>query len=100
MLISSVVLYSIQTNIGFTLGYILPDSLPIYYLPKRLLINFLIAFALATGVNFFMPPWVNSRTVFLVHQLAILLTLAFFPELHERGRDDARNPQHLHRSAK
>ena len=61
----SVVMYSIQTNVCFTLGFILPESLPVYYLPKRLLINFLLAFGLALGVNLVIIP-VNSRTVFLV----------------------------------
>jgi hypothetical protein len=61
----SVVMYSILTNVSFTLGYLLPDALPVYYLPKRLLINFLIAFGLAFGVNILILP-VTSRTVFLV----------------------------------
>jgi len=58
-------MYSIQTNVCFTLGFILPEALPIYYLPKRLLINFLLAFGLALGVNLVIIP-VNSRTIFLV----------------------------------
>jgi hypothetical protein len=61
----SVVMYSIQTNISFVIGYLLPDVLPVYYIPKRLLINFLIAFGLAFGVNILIIP-VTSRTVFLV----------------------------------
>jgi hypothetical protein len=61
----SVVMYSIQTNVSFTLGYLLPDALPVYYLPKRLLINFLIAFGLAFGVNILIIP-VTSRTIFFV----------------------------------
>jgi len=61
----SVIMYSIHTNVCFTLGFILPDSLPVYYLPKRLLINFLLALGLALGVNLVIIP-VNSRTIFLV----------------------------------
>lgn len=58
-------MYNIQTNVCFTLGFILPDALPVYYLPKRLLINFLLAFGLALGVNLIIIP-VNSRSIFLV----------------------------------
>ena len=61
----SVVMYSIQTNVSFTLGYLLPGVLPVYYFPKRLLVDFLIAFGLAFGVNVLIIP-VTSRTIFLV----------------------------------
>jgi len=61
-------MYSIQTNVCFTLGFILPETLPVYYLPKRLLINFLLAFGLALGVNLVIIP-VNSRKIFLVFPL-------------------------------
>ena len=71
----SVVMYSIQTNVAFTLGYILPDTLPVYYLPKRLLINFLIAFALAFGVNMVIVP-VTSRSIFLVFFIRSLSHIA------------------------
>jgi len=61
----SVVMYSILSNVCFTLGYLLPDVLPVYYLPKELLIEYLVAFALAFGVNLLVIP-VTSRTIFLV----------------------------------
>jgi hypothetical protein len=61
----SIVMWSIASNVALTLGYILPDTLPIYYLPKRLLIDFLWAFALSTGVNVIIIP-VTMRTVFFV----------------------------------
>jgi hypothetical protein len=62
----SVVMYSILTNVCFTLGFLLPDSLPVYYLPKTLLKDFLVAFALALAVNTIIVP-VTSRTVFFVY---------------------------------
>jgi hypothetical protein len=61
----SVVMYSILSNVCFTLGYILPEVLPVYYLPKELLLDYLVAFGLAFGVNLFVIP-VTSRTLFLV----------------------------------
>jgi hypothetical protein len=64
----SVVVYGIITNVSLTLGYLLPDSLPVYYLPKALLIDYLLAFALALGVNVVILP-VTSRTIFLVPHL-------------------------------
>jgi hypothetical protein len=68
-------MYSIQSNVSFTLGYVLPDVLPVYYLPKRLLINFLLAFGLALGVNLVIVP-VTSRTVFLVSPLCCHINTA------------------------
>jgi hypothetical protein len=50
------------------MGYVLPDVLPVYYLPKELLKDFLVAFALCFGVNVFILP-LNSRTIFLVSTL-------------------------------
>lgn len=64
-LMISIVMLSIATNVSLTLGYILPDTLPIYYLPKRILIDFLFAFGLATGVNVIIIP-VTTRTMFFV----------------------------------
>jgi hypothetical protein len=61
----SVVMYAILSNVGLTLGYLIPEPLPVYYLPKELLVNFLVAFALSLGVNIFVIP-VTSRTVFFV----------------------------------
>ena len=72
----SVVMWSILTNVSFTLGYILPDALPIYYLPKRLLINYLIAFGLATGVNFVVLP-ITSRAMFFVIPNSTITDIAF-----------------------
>jgi len=72
----SVVMWSILTNVSFTLGYILPDAVPIYYLPKRLLINYLIAFGLATGVNFVVLP-VTSRKIFFVLPNSSITDIAF-----------------------
>jgi hypothetical protein len=57
--------YAIFTNACFTLGYLLPDDLPIYYLPKQFIINYLLALGLALCVNILILP-LNSRTVFLV----------------------------------
>jgi Putative ER transporter, 6TM, N-terminal len=64
MLISSII-YSIFTNVTFTLGYIAPEQAPVYAVPKMFLRNFLVAFALALGVNLVVLP-VTSRTLFLV----------------------------------
>ena len=61
----SVVMYGIFTNICLTLGYVYPDTLPVYYLPEKLLVNYLLAFALALGVNLVILP-VTSRTIFFV----------------------------------
>lgn len=63
-----VVMYSIMTNVSLTLGYLLPDVLPVYYIPKRLMINFCIGWALALVVNLIIVP-VNSRQIFLVSPL-------------------------------
>jgi hypothetical protein len=57
--------YSILSNISFTSGYLLPEALPVYYLPKELLIEYLLAFGLAFGANLFVLP-VTSRQIFLV----------------------------------
>jgi len=61
----SIVMMSIASNIALTLGYILPDVVPVYYLPKRILIDFLFAFGLAAGVNVVIFP-VTTRTIFFV----------------------------------
>ena len=61
----SVVMFAIITNVGFTMGYFLPDVLPVWYLPKELLVDFLVAFGLALGVNVVFFP-VTSRTIFMV----------------------------------
>jgi hypothetical protein len=68
----SVVMYAIISNVGFTLGYLIPDPLPVYYLPKELLVNFLVAFALSLGVNILVIP-VTSRTVFFVSPFVAIL---------------------------
>jgi hypothetical protein len=68
----SVVMYTIVSNVGLTLGYLIPDPLPVYYLPKELLVNFLVAFALSLGVNILIIP-VTSRTVFFVSPFAAIL---------------------------
>lgn len=60
-----VVQYGILTNVSFTMGYVLPDEAPVYFLPKELLRDFLLAHALALGVNLFIFP-MTSRTIFLV----------------------------------
>jgi Putative ER transporter, 6TM, N-terminal len=64
-LMISIVMLSIATNVSLTLGYVLPVTLPIYYLPKRVLIDFLFAFGLAAGVNVVIFP-VTTRTIFFV----------------------------------
>jgi len=64
-LMLSVVMYSILSNVSFTSGYLLPEALPVYYLPKELLIEYLLAFGLAFGVNLLVLP-VTSRQIFLV----------------------------------
>lgn len=66
----SVVMYAIITNVSFTMGYFLPDSLPVWYLPKALLVDFLVSYALALGVNVLFFP-VTSRTVFMVFQSTV-----------------------------
>lgn len=76
-------MYSIQSNVSFTLGYLLPNTLPIYYLPKRLLIDFLLAFGLAFGVNLVIVP-VTSRTVFLVFPLDLTLIVALVSSILKR----------------
>ena len=78
-LVLPVVMYSIMSNVSLTLGYLLPDQLPVYYLPKRLLINFCIGWALALGVNLVIFP-VNSRLIFLVPHLLRLLPCLFVNE--------------------
>lgn len=64
----TIITYAIFTNGCFTSGYLLPDNLPIYYLPKQFLVNYLIALGLALGVNVVIFP-VTSRTVFFVRYL-------------------------------
>ena len=39
----AIINYAIFTNACFTSGYFLPDNLPIYYLPKQFMVNYLIA---------------------------------------------------------
>jgi Putative ER transporter, 6TM, N-terminal len=67
-------MWTIQTTTGFTLGYLLPDSVPLYYLPKTLLIEMLLALALSTGVNLVVFP-ISSRQIFFVTSL--ILTFYF-----------------------
>ena len=85
--------YEILTNVSLTLGYTFPDFVPVYYLPKQLLKDFLLAFALCLAVNVLIIP-VTSRTIFLVfiHRVrsdyqrsfeAYLTTAIKFLEAHE-----------------
>jgi hypothetical protein len=39
----------------FTTAYLLPDTLPVYFLPKQVLIDYLWAFGIGTGVHFVIP---------------------------------------------
>ena len=76
MLMPSVLMYGILSNISFTMGFVLPDPLPVYYLPKELLKLFLVAFALSFGVNVFILP-VTSRKIFLVVPCNSMLILRY-----------------------
>jgi hypothetical protein len=62
----AVVNYAIFSNVCFTTGYFLPETLPLWFLPRQLLVNYLLAIAIATAVHFIVLP-TTSRTVFLVH---------------------------------
>jgi hypothetical protein len=48
----AVVNYAIFSNVCFTTGYFLPETLPLWFLPRQLLVNFLWAIAIATAVHF------------------------------------------------
>jgi len=63
----AVVNYAIFSNVCFTTGYFLPETLPLWFLPRQLLVNYLWAIAIAAGVHFLVLP-VTSRTLFLVLQ--------------------------------
>lgn len=74
----SVVMYAIVSNVGFTLGYLIPEPLPVWYLPKELLVNFLVAFALSLGVNILIIP-VTSRTIFFVSRFTSTSNIGILP---------------------
>jgi hypothetical protein len=64
---AAIINYALFTNVCFTTAYIAPVTTPIYLLPKAILIDYLIALALAFAVNVIIFP-VTSRTVFMVRQ--------------------------------
>lgn len=67
----SVILYSIFTNISFTFGPIFQTMAQAEALIKQLLIGFLSAFALSTGVSLFVIP-ISSRTVVQKEQVGYI----------------------------
>src|SRR5579862_9594025 len=93
----SVVMYGILSNVCFTMGFVLPEQLPVYYLPKELLRDFLVAFALALGVNIFFLP-LTSRTIFFVHTFQSLLNGGFFYQVYSCHRGSSEGPRHLSHS--
>ena len=68
----SVVMYAIITNVSFTMGYFLADTVPVWYLPKALLVDFLVSYALALGVNVPILPCLLKNSV---HGIPIYLQL-------------------------
>ena len=58
--------FAVFLNVCFTTGYFLPESLPLWFLPRQLLVDYLLAIAIATAVHFLVLP-VTSRTTFLVN---------------------------------
>jgi len=62
-----VIMYSIFTNVSFTYGPLFPTITAGESLIRSLLIGFLTAFGLSTGVNLFIIP-VTSRTVVFKEQ--------------------------------
>lgn len=64
---AAIINYTLFTNVCFTTAYTEPVTMPIYFLPKVILIDYLIALALAFAVNVIIFP-VTSRTVFMVRQ--------------------------------
>lgn len=61
----AVVNYAIFSNVCFTTAYFLPESLPLWFFPRQLLVNYLFAIAIAAAVHFIVLP-TTSRSVFLV----------------------------------
>jgi len=70
----SVVNYTIFSNVCFTTAYFFPDSMPLWFLPRILLVDYLLAIGIATGVHFIVLP-TTSRTVFLVYSSGLSLIL-------------------------
>jgi len=68
----AVVNYTIFTNASFTTGYFLPESLPWWFMARQLLVDYLLAFGIATAVHFIVFP-TTSRTAFLVDWNGLLL---------------------------
>jgi len=62
-----VIMYSIFTNVAFTYGPLFPTIAAGESLIRQLLIGFLTAFGLSTGVHLFIIP-VTSRTVVFKEQ--------------------------------
>lgn len=61
----AVVNYTIFTNACFTTRYFLPETLPLLFMPRQLLVDYLLAIAIATAVHFIILP-TTSNTTFLV----------------------------------
>jgi hypothetical protein len=73
-MMNAVVNYTIFSNVCFTTAYFLPESMPLWFLPRLLLVDYLLAIGIATGVHFMVLP-TTSRTVFLVYSLVLSLIL-------------------------
>lgn len=69
-----VMVYSIFTNVAFTFGPIFSTFQQAEALVRQLLIAFLTAFAIATGVNLFIFP-VTGRTVVFKEQAGYIMAL-------------------------
>jgi hypothetical protein len=68
------IMYSIFTNVAFTYGPLFQTIEQGESLIRQLLIGFLSAFAISTGVNFFIIP-VTSRTVVFKEQASYIMAI-------------------------
>ena len=66
------IMYSIFTNVAFTYGPHFQTMAQAESLVRQLLISFLSAFAIATGVSLFIMP-ISSRTIVMKEQAGYIL---------------------------